>query len=141
MSFLDIVLGILDIRLSKYMTPYIVRLYWILALVVAVLYLVDFSLQVIATGASGSQPKAAAEDFGELFRRSAAPSGGRESFADSFSWFKSLVVRVIGVFCLVLAVRVWCEILVVAFNMANSLRSIDARMALLNEQNERAGDS
>jgi len=50
---------------------------------------------------------------------------------DRFKWFS---LKIIFGISMILMVRVWCEILVVAFNMANSLKSIEQKIDALDTQ-------
>jgi hypothetical protein len=125
------------------MTPYIVRLYWVLALILATLYLADKAVEGAFTSnarvtQSSDQSEIAVRAF--LRQGSKSPSEAPPAVI-AFGWIIRILTTLILVLCAVLAVRVWYEILIVVFNMANSLHSIDAGIISMNQAKTAAAPS
>jgi Domain of unknown function (DUF4282) len=129
--------ALLDFRLEKYLTPYIIRLYWILAIVVALLYVLGIVLALVLEGpASVTQ---AADPSQEALRQllgQPPQATERSDLLVAYNRFKSFVTRAIFIVSVVLAIRVWCELIIVVFNIANLLKSIDHRVSELAERRE-----
>ena len=129
-GFWATLLLLFDLRVERYMTPYIVRVYWAMAMVVIVLYAVEFALSHPAEQSSpqGSDEAISAESFGQ---NSPSTLHNAASSREYFEAFISAATEWMKIVALVLGIRVACEMLVVAFNMANSLKSIDRQIASL----------
>jgi hypothetical protein len=133
MSTKEFIWGLLDFRLEKYVTPYILRLYWILAVGMSLLYFITFTLELIVEGRGreAGQYEFNTQVFRELFEQ---PRSQSREPAEIVVWFQRItqwVFRVVRTVCLLLLVRVCCESIIVVFNMASSLKSIDAGIAMI----------
>ena len=124
-----------DFRVVKYLTLYIVRLYWILALFVVALFLVGIVLSLVLEGPHAAFRAPTSED--SLLQMLGQPRPSTSEYAnvlaayDRFKWFS---LKVIFGVSSILMVRVSCEMLVVAFNIANSLKSIDRKIDALDRK-------
>jgi predicted Zn finger-like uncharacterized protein len=134
-GFFDFLRQLFDFRVEKYLTLYIVRLYWFLALVAVGLYLGGVILSLVLEGPQTAfRPPTSEDSLLELLgqsRQSTSEYAGILNAYDRFKWFS---LKVIFGISSVLMVRVWCEVLVVAFNIANSLRSIEQKIDALDRK-------
>ncbi len=115
-SILD---AILDFRFEKYVTPVIIRITWILTLIIAAMLLI-FQLYVDVASLFPESPSATAPPSDFEFR----PDG---RVVDKLVQFGFFLVRYTGIFMALLWVRVWLETMIVLFNIAQSLISIDRK--------------
>jgi hypothetical protein len=131
-SFWDI----LDFKFEKYLTPWIVRVSWATALVVALMWLVVLTfgllMSIIPTPETdtrnGSSPRTAPQEYD----RSARPgwhfdlSPVREYSAKTALAIVAYLTAIIGCVVSLLWIRVVLECVIVIFNIAQTLTSIDA---------------
>jgi hypothetical protein len=131
-GFFDFLRQLFDFRVEKYLTLYIVRMYWILALVAVGLYLGGVVLSLVLEGPQVAFRAPTSEDsLLELLGQSRPSTSEYAHVLAAYDRFKWFSLKVIFGISTILMVRVWCEILVVAFNMANSLKSIEQKIDAL----------
>jgi hypothetical protein len=134
-GFVDFLWQLFDVRVEKYLTLYIVRMYWILALFAVALFLVGIVLSLVLEGPRAAFRAPTSED--SLLQMLGQPRQSTSEYAnvlqayDRFKWFS---LKLIFGISSILMVRVWCEMLVVAFNIANSLKSIDEKIDALDRK-------
>jgi hypothetical protein len=126
-SFFDI----FDFRFRMYLTPWIVRLTWIVVLALSVVALLGITLEFIAESIPESPKKETAnsqpfEFQGERLRPTQPPP--KVFWLKVFWRILSTVAQMIGVVASVLWTRVLLEIMIVIFNIAQSLASIDKKI-------------
>ena len=119
---------IFDFRFEKYLTPWIIRGYWILALVFAVLYLVIATVDNVIDMMPGSQPKPGIAAKMPIDLGIDLPGVTREKTLWSrFTGFLWKWKYLVGTPVAVTLVRIWCEMAIVLFNISNSLKVIERR--------------
>ncbi len=114
----DVLFHFFDWRFEHYLTPWIIRIMWVLFLVGAALSIVSFGLDAIGVEVGDVFGGRGPVDF-----RPGGPIGHREPngafvFASRVVWF---VVKCIALAMLLLYVRVVLETLIVLFNIATTL--------------------
>jgi hypothetical protein len=113
----------------------LVRLYWILALFAVALFLMGIILSLVLEGPQATFRAPSSED--SLLQLLGQPRQSTSEYAhvlqayDRFKWFS---LKVIVAISSILMVRVSCEMLVVAFNIANSLKSIEQKIDVLEKE-------
>jgi hypothetical protein len=125
-------LDLFDLSFTRYVTPLIVKITWVLALTLGAVWLVVIVLGLIASSlpvaeqsepTRSTRPSRPQPQF-EFRPPEIAERVGDASFAVAFR-IVLLITQVIGVILFLLWVRVGLEAVIVVFHMAASLRSID----------------
>jgi hypothetical protein len=107
-------------------------MYGFLALVAVGLYLGGVLLSLVLEGPQVAFRAPTSEDsLLELLGQSRPSTSEYAHVLAAYDRFKWFSLKVIFGISTILMVRVWCEILVVAFNMASSLKSIEQKIDAL----------
>ena len=119
-SPLEAFFWLFDIRFERYLTPWIIRVSWILFLIFAALALVGWTLSAVGGGLGDASP--------DMLARPGRPSSPTKPIVsvEAIIRFINTVKIVIGVCLLVLYIRVFCECIIVIFNIAASLKAIES---------------
>jgi hypothetical protein len=134
-GFFDFLRQLFDFRVEKYLTLYIVRLYWLLAIMAVGLYLGGVVLSLVLEGPQVAFRAPTSEDsFLELLGQSRPSTSEYAHLLAAYDRFKWFSLKLIFGISSILMVRVSCEMLVVAFNIANSLKSIDEKIDALDRK-------
>jgi len=128
---------VFDWKFEKYLTPWVLRAYWILAVVGAAVWLIFCSVYVI-DALFPEQParKAVAEAHGARFewppnervhneRSPAEPSAWQLRWRDFGRRLGFFLLEVGATVLGLLTVRIACELVIVLFNIASSARAIE----------------
>ena len=132
------IVALLDLRFERYLTPLILRIYWVLALIAASIAIIgaciswygemfpaetrkergQFEFRVPATRSEGlERPK---------------PSETSREIARFFYNSKEAIYKIIIVIAGILFVRIFCESMIVLFDISTTLKAIDKRGKTLN---------
>jgi hypothetical protein len=144
MNLVQAIDGITDVRFKRYLTPYIIRVLWALALIVAFggLLFNRFALPVLYEAAKHAPGQSvgpdwnagkAAQNPAPVWNRDravfapAAPQPSQPNPAGVWLAYTALYILV-TVFCL-LILRVTAEFIIVVFNISNDLKEAKLRLA------------
>ena len=118
-GFVDAFFALFDWRFQRYLTPWVVRVTWVVFLALVVMWLLTLCLGVIVSILPFDPPAPANREFGQFTQ---PQSSGLSLFARYIAGLVTMVtLSLLGV----LWVRVTLELIIVRFNMAESLRSLE----------------
>ena len=129
-SFADLI-DIFDFRFKRYLTPYIIRLIWILAVAGCLFFVLGNTLITPFMGTETNNLRMESSDDGigrNAPEKNVKPSKLTEAFLEIIAWLVSNVLVVIGSVMFLLVIRVIFEQAILLFNISNDLKSMVALM-------------
>ncbi len=116
----------LDWKFEHYLTPWIIRTYWLLSLVAAALSLAILAITLIVSllPESPRQERTVEHKLINPFQ-----PDSQQTASEAATKFLYFALKTIGVVASLLFVRVFCETLIVIFNIAGSARAIENALA------------
>lgn len=115
-TFVDALLALFDFRFRSFITPWIVKIVWVICVAAAMLSVVKLGYDMFVEPA-----------VGETVTSSASPGWQFDPLAGQTLWQSALVrffLAVLGIGMLLIAVRVVCEGAIVFFHVANSVSDL-----------------
>ncbi len=123
-SFAEFFLGLFDWRFRRYLTPWIVRVTWIVFLLMTAMWLlillIGFIVSITPVDSTSIRPKPVNNPF-QQFKQPETSTGG------TLQYVAMLISVAITTLLGVLWVRVILELVIVRFNMAHSLETIEKK--------------
>jgi hypothetical protein len=124
-----------DFSFNRYVTPLIVKITWVLTLVLASIWLLLIAVALVMDLMPDSQDSTRMQRSPQFSRRFEPQFNPRSQLSErvDYAWWRGLVRVIIlvtqltGAILFVLWMRVVLESVIVVFNMAASLRSIDRK--------------
>lgn len=121
-SFFETICWLLDLRFERYLTPWIIRISWILVLLFATFMIASWALRTVTGGFAADSISDVSGRMGA--RPTRAPTPARPEVVTAIK-LADAAMAIIGVPLAVLYSRVFCECLIVIFHVANSLKTIE----------------
>ena len=133
-------LDLLDWRFEKYLTPWIVRVTWIVVLTLSAIWLLLLTIGLAASmlpQGSGETVTRSSSDSSYTVRSFGTPRSGASAYViRNTVAVMTYVTALFGLALFLLWVRVMLESLIVLFNIAESLNTIDSRIVKATEREE-----
>ena len=125
-SFADLV-DIFDFRFKRYLTPYIIRLIWILAVAGCLFFVLGNTLITPFMGTETNNVRMQRSDDGigrNAPEKNIKPSKLAKAFIEIIAWLVSNVLVVIGALFILLVLRLIFEQIILLFNISNDLKRL-----------------
>ena len=137
---LNVINMIIDFRFQRYLTPYILRLFWLLALIGSLLglftstFVTPFSDTVEPSARVGlDSPRA--RPIPATTKEVKEPSELSQAFGKIIVWFMQTGIRIVGTLMALMLFRVMAELAIVVFNISKDLKSLNAMQAVHSRSN------
>lgn len=114
--------NVFDFRFRRYLTPYIIRAFWILALVGTLVFLVQSTL---IAPFSDKPDIDTLRGTAKQTVPTAKPSELSKSFSEILAWVITSVLKTIGCILLLMFIRVAAELAIVVFNISKDLKRLE----------------